>query len=659
MAEVSLMEPRGCSQQLPEVQHSRRICGLAQTDQAHKSVTMATTSRHLTDRRYVTRKPLFSKEHVSILKMAVPKEEKPPAVAVGRTEPPNVKFSTKPGEMKIPTSQSFPHRDTSRPTASIGYPCPGVPGLRARLCQDKPSLGSTSNGSKSSLKKVPSSILDFQRLNAPLRPPLTSTVLYPTYTPRSRDSGSCQIPLRLQERCSGRSFPTGNSKGVSVSSYQEDYWACAIPKAQPPSPDRLSAGWNPNKEYEALLDYTYPLRPGHGDSGWDSCELQRDSFLKTSPTLQDSGIDLDPFCSSASLSGLEASENGEEKIRDCSSTCTGDRSPDLLAFPRSSDGPLSCTPLSLADLMGLDSCEVTTSSHSRGGSNQQHHAEPSTPSVRSTRGLPWSSWDRGDADEDFLSLPVQLEELQQLSRQVREVTAQLDRPQQTSLSVNHQPADEEDGAGVREDNPSHEEDQRVREHRVDEDFSETCRGGLGVCVEPEGGGRCMSSMREVEALVMELCGSNIPAGQKLQEQSDSLLQHVQMFSSHLELLIQQLYGLSERMERLAAPSVDVGSVKFSLSEYQMFQKELSSHRPLTSCVLHAGQHLLSCINTISPFLRDALQLIERQSGTLQIHSDHFFSAILSAVDSLTPPAHSGLAERRTAAYPARISGSSL
>uniref|UniRef100_A0A1A8DS46 Centrosomal protein 68 n=1 Tax=Nothobranchius kadleci TaxID=1051664 RepID=A0A1A8DS46_NOTKA len=169
----------------------------------------------------------------------------------------------------------------------------------------------------------------------------------------------------------------------------------------------------------------------------------------------------------------------------------------------------------------------------------------------------------------------------------------------------------------------------------------------------------MSSMREVEALVMELCGSNIPAGQKLQEQSDSLLQLVQMFSSHLELLIQQLYGLSERMERLAAPSVDVGSVKSSLTEYQMFQKELSSHRPLTSCVLHAGQHLLSCINTISPFLRDALQLIERQSGTLQTHSDRFFSMILSAVDSLTPPAHSGLAERRTAAYPARISGSSL
>ncbi|KAF7219769.1 centrosomal protein of 68 kDa isoform X2 [Nothobranchius furzeri] len=659
MAEVSHTEPRGCSQQLPEVQHSRRICGLAQRDQAHTSVTMATTSRHLTDRRYVTRKPLFSKEHVSILKMAVPKEEKPPAVAVSRTEPPNVKFSTKPGEMEIPTSQSFPHRVTSRPTASIGYPCPRVPGLHARLCQDKPSLASTSNGSKSSLKKVPSSILEFPSLNAPLRPPLTSTVLYPTYTPRSRDSGPCQIQLRLQERCSGRSFPTGNSKGVSVSSYQEDYWACAIPKAQPPSPDRHSAGWNPNKEYEALLDYTYPLRPGHRDSGWDSCELQRDSFLKTNPTLQDSGIDLDPFRSSASLSGLEASENEEEKIRDCSSICTGDRSPDLLVFPRSSDGPLSCTPLSLADLRGLDSGEnkVETSSHSRGGSNQQHHAEPSTTSVHSTRG--WSRWDRGEADEDFLCLPVQLEELQQLSRQVREVTAQLDRPQQTSLSVNHQPADEEDGAGVGEDNPSHEEDQRVREQRVDEDFSETCRGGLGVCVEPEGGGRCMSSMREVEALVMELCGSNIPAGQKLQEQSDSLLQLVQMFSSHLELLIQQLYGLSERMERLAAPSVDVGSVKSSLTEYQMFQKELSSHRPLTSCVLHAGQHLLSCINTISPFLRDALQLIERQSGTLQTHSDRFFSMILSAVDSLTPPAHSGLAEWRTAAYPARISGSSL
>ncbi|KAF4799673.1 hypothetical protein TURU_052434 [Turdus rufiventris] len=46
-----------------------------------------------------------------------------------------------------------------------------------------------------------------------------------------------------------------------ISSYQADYWACAIPDSLPPSPDRSSPHWNPNKEYEDLLDYAYPLKP--------------------------------------------------------------------------------------------------------------------------------------------------------------------------------------------------------------------------------------------------------------------------------------------------------------------------------------------------------------------------------------------------------------
>ncbi|XP_045926769.1 centrosomal protein of 68 kDa-like [Micropterus dolomieu] len=91
------------------------------------------------------------------------------------------------------------------------------------------------------------------------------------------------------------------------------------------------------------------------------------------------------------------------------------------------------------------------------------------------------------------------------------------------------------------------------------------------------------------------------------------------------------------MERLAAPTVDIDSVKSSLADYQSFQREVSGHQPLTSCVLHTGQLLLSCINTTSPLLRDALLLIERQSGALETHAEHLFSSILSAMDSLTQP----------------------
>ena len=72
-------------------------------------------------------------------------------------------------------------------------------------------------------------------------------------------------------------------------SFQAEYWACVLPDSLPPSPDRRSPLWNPNKEYEDLLDYTYPLRPG------PRLPKQLDSHVLAEPVLQDSGVDLDSF----------------------------------------------------------------------------------------------------------------------------------------------------------------------------------------------------------------------------------------------------------------------------------------------------------------------------------------------------------------------------
>lgn len=72
-------------------------------------------------------------------------------------------------------------------------------------------------------------------------------------------------------------------------SFQAEYWACVLPDSLPPSPDRHSPLWNPNKEYEDLLDYTYPLRPG------PQLPKQLDSHVPADPVLQDSGVDLDSF----------------------------------------------------------------------------------------------------------------------------------------------------------------------------------------------------------------------------------------------------------------------------------------------------------------------------------------------------------------------------
>lgn len=72
-------------------------------------------------------------------------------------------------------------------------------------------------------------------------------------------------------------------------SFQAEYWACVLPDSLPPSPDRHSPLWNPNKEYEDLLDYTYPLRPG------PQLPQHRNSHVPADPVLQDSGVDLDSF----------------------------------------------------------------------------------------------------------------------------------------------------------------------------------------------------------------------------------------------------------------------------------------------------------------------------------------------------------------------------
>ncbi|KAI6071590.1 UPF0450 protein C17orf58-like protein [Aix galericulata] len=75
--------------------------------------------------------------------------------------------------------------------------------------------------------------------------------------------------------------PVGRARKMSP--YQADYWACAIPDSLPPSPDRGSPHWDPHQEYEDLLDYTYPLRPGY--------KLGK----APEPFFHDSGIDLDSF----------------------------------------------------------------------------------------------------------------------------------------------------------------------------------------------------------------------------------------------------------------------------------------------------------------------------------------------------------------------------
>uniref|UniRef100_A0A3Q1C6N5 Centrosomal protein 68 n=1 Tax=Amphiprion ocellaris TaxID=80972 RepID=A0A3Q1C6N5_AMPOC len=608
------MAAQGFSQRwklhLPEFKHSKR--GLSSTTEdsergktergasrgLHKSVTMAATSRYLTDKHYVMRKPLFSAEqHTSILKKRHPQNPT-------EGEYTAMKFLTRPRKALIPESFNLYDSDISPPSASgkdLGSPL-GVSELQAWLSCEEPTFQSSFSDSRISEQSFSSSILQVQRIKPPLRPQLTSTVLNPTYTPRSEYSRPGQTQLRLKEVEESDKWETklcslkAHSKGSPESPYQTNYWACAIPKALPPSPDRHSAGWDPNMDYQTLLDYTYPVRLGHVVSEWDSFELQAESLLQTDPNLQDSGIELNQLCSSTSLSGMDFSLSRARYTRRSSNHNAGHRSPDLQDFTRSYDVPPSSSPASHMDAMttSLDSLDRSATNCSKSdGPYHQRNVLSSSHSIptafHSTSVLSQSGCLCREVDEEFWCLPEQLEELQLLSKQVSAVDTQgLLLNDHTVKFVPFTPL---------KTSISH-------PLTADHSGSETMRSSFGGRVEPAGGELSRSSLKEVEALVERLSGLTLPDRQRMnqedQEQSKSLMQHIQVFCSHLELLIQWLYAVSEKMELLAAATVSPDSVKSTLAEYESFQKEVSSHQPLTSGVLHTGQLLLSCINTTSP-----------------------------------------------------------
>lgn len=529
----------------------------------------AATSRYLNNRQYAMRKPLFSVEQqASILKKTPedhPEEEK--HVSVSRTDD---QWNT---NMKQLTLESFrfPPRELPPPSASRGELRSPPPSshISDRLAHEETTVGTPLPGSRAAQQSHSSSTLEVQRLNPPLRPRLTSTVLYPTYTPLPASS-----ILRRRE--------TKQSKDMS--SYQSNYWACAIPKSVPPSPDRQAASWDPNREYGALLDYTYPLRPGQVLDEWGSSELQGDSLLQSDLTLQDSGIDLDNFCSSTKLSGLDFCPSSTRQTSERINSCEHQHQLYPTLPDDSSDS--DC---------GLDTGDPN---HCKGGGQHHHHHHHRgltsfipNAFIRSTSVLPQSRGEGGEIDKEFWPLPDKLEELQFLSRQVREVKAQLSRPVTASSE-----SLETGSASIRSFTtlPEKREDHQETDEE-EADAAETAHGGTWKAagrshpawVESAGGG-----LQRAGLVLDDTQRSN----QEAPEQSSSLMHHV-----------------------------------------QRFQRAVSSQQVRTSRVLHTGQQLLSCINNTSPVLTDTLLLLERQLRVLESHTDLLFPSILSAIDSLTPP----------------------
>ncbi|XP_025936472.1 centrosomal protein of 68 kDa isoform X4 [Apteryx rowi] len=452
-----------------------------------------------------------------------------------------------------------------------------------------------------------------------------------------------------------------------MSSFQADYWACAIPDSLPPSPDRQSPHWDPNKEYEDLLDYAYPLKP-------------RYKLGKTpEPFLHDSGIDVDSFSVSPEGTLTSASMRGQGRQAQGSrenlhkefavsaerfSTpvsrkpgCLGSASyyePSPIAkasFAKSassagkagvsrgfakglmmeSAGPRS---LDHPDVAGRSWCTRETSFSKYNGKEKSAHRFLPTVQMLPLR----KEW---EGDEEFLSLPPRLRELESLAQYLSDLSLTVRTPGQDRQSLpcygdSKEPLSSESVA-----------------------FGEAGSEGSEDC-----GGLCQSySSREPSGETTELCRQHcsdpprrpdLPAsigaaldGSYLNElqvrgspeekgrHSESLAQCIkQMFCCQLEELIRWLYKVAEVADKWVPPAPGVWSVKASVHRYLEFKKDVADHRGLTESVLHRGEALLQCMASNSPALKDTLDLIAKQSEELENHMAHWYKSVLAAVEPL-------------------------
>ncbi|XP_023864396.1 centrosomal protein of 68 kDa-like [Salvelinus sp. IW2-2015] len=706
---------------------------------SRKNATMAPTSGYMSDRRqYSIRTPVVTttEQQTSILKKSYlqehPENERQWEGSSNEADHHNrvFDFQVRRAEQESPDNLNPSQADISPCSASKEdlNTSLGVSDLRTRLSHEEPTFRSLYMGSRPGRHSLSSRPLEVHSFSTPLRPKWTSTLLSslsPSYIPHLHPSRQRRTELRMvagevyQSREGGEAKylnvgpSVGNSKVRSnpalhtMSHHQANCWPCTISSSLPHSPDRHSSSWDPDKEYQTLLDYTYPLRPGRVVGGWDTSELGGGSLIQTDPGLLDSGIELNRLCSSISLSALDFSLSvtagvGTSRAREMGMLGIGQRSSELRGFShsKSSDGRLSPSPFFSADPIGLsvESLDYSGSggglnhSHRSGGGHYRQHGSSSSSSttfIRTTSILPRPGFlGEWDWDEEFWPLPEQLEELQGLSQQVREVTAQLSQSVSanwdslergnTSVQSCMTMAEKREAEEEREEQEQNKEEEREDEKEKEEEevsisealqyfnkaihCGESFQAARGSGFRMEAGvvgrGVRRASLREAAGMVDQLSGLTLPefqmGSQGEQVQRESLMQHIQTFCSNLEELIQWLYTVVERMAVLEPPTVDIKSVKSSLADYKRFQREVNAHQPLTTSVLQTGELLLGCLTSTSPVLKETLCLIERQSKALETHSEHLFSSIISAMDRLTQPREPSGREETQAGDPDRM-----
>ncbi|XP_016326626.1 centrosomal protein of 68 kDa-like [Sinocyclocheilus anshuiensis] len=618
-----------------------------------KTVTMAPVSRYMTDKSlYIMRKPLISTQcQVPILKNSSTHEDSDKISYKADSPKEKDKSLSKQSFRSIP--EDSPYYKSSLPLSREHLDTSmSISDLRLWSCDEDPIFNST----KRSLSSPLSASLSLTA------PPVQSTPRSTSYLSNHTSDFTGRIKARtgeMMDRGRDSLLNTGSSQSYSknhrhgfkhMSPYQANYWACAIPNTMPPSPNRKSSSWDPEKEYQELLDYMYPLRPNMAGT-WGSSDV--DLLLRADPLLQDSGIELDR---SSTLSCLDLSYT--ETRQEWCSPGTAQKSTEFCALNKphsmSLDGIMSSSLYSSLDQAGL-SVESLDCDGKPGGHYRKFGIfstfRPVPTFISSAHILPRPD-SQDELDEEFLRLPERLQELHVLSQQLRDISNQMSQTVITSWE-----SPESKITSVRSSTAQVGKQEPFMEEKGDEDVE--AEGG-SVSEVPlthfenakEPGSRIQMinqdmnrrNLREVEAVMDQLSRLSmselqrtIQTDQNENETKESLMQHIQAFCLNLEKLIQWLQKVVEKVEVLSPPMVDLESVKASLADYKSFQEDVQAHKPLTADVLQTGEMLLHCMNSASPFLKDTLVLIERQSHALKTHSEYLFTSILSAMDCLTDP----------------------
>ncbi|XP_036982214.2 centrosomal protein of 68 kDa isoform X3 [Artibeus jamaicensis] len=428
-------------------------------------------------------------------------------------------------------------------------------------------------------------------------------------------------------------------------SFQAEYWACVLPDSLPPSPDRHSPHWNPNKEYEDLLDYTYPLRP----RPWLSKHV--DSHVLVDPVLQDSGVDLDSF-SVSPASTLKSPTDVSHSCPPAEATAlpfSGSREPSLKRWH--SGGPQEQGSIRLASCGQL----------------------ASTPRATGSRGSPWKSREpalRGMKNwrpmgKSFKVSPPQLRTWDRgwpSSRPEREKGA--------SRGIQH-PACVELGWKPEEDLESDDEYLALPTRLTQVSSLVSYLGSIPTLETlPAGAAEGQSSLDVTDSdgptsFPSDSSQSHLPSGTtlrgsgELEGQNCCLLRsfiHARdsagdgslTFCCQLEELIHWLYNVADVTDHLTPPKSSLTGLKSSLQLYRQFKRDIDEHQSLTENVLKKGEILLKCLLDNTPVLQDVLGRIAKQPSQLESHADHLYDTILASVDMLagcalisdnTPMAH--------------------